>query len=207
MGVRAAEESLEQEQACDDEKIPDSGPLPRGQAHIFRFAKSKLTGSPRLLVRPAEGPESSECEERRSNAKKQRDERERRPEDRIRCQRVADQRRGRPVVRVGVGFARAVRGCNPRGPGEVRNPRRHLFGSNAGTPQSVLLSGRSEPVPVVIFKLVPRSGLGRSIGKDILGCIPAVGLGVFEDARSGVCRAMGRVIELHRRARARYNRP
>ena len=109
VGRRPAQQRLHQEQGGDHEEVPRRGPLGRGQRHLRRRQEAQ----PALLLRvPAQQVGvAPEGRQHQPDPAQQRDDRQRTPDDGFLGQLVADQRFGRPVVRVRVGVGR---GGGPR---------------------------------------------------------------------------------------------
>ena len=200
VGVRAAAQPLEQEQPGHHQEEPDGGPLSGREAHLVGRAKRDLARRrPAGVLRPAERLEAAERQQRQADPAEQGHERQRGPEDRVGGQRVSDLRRGRPVVRVRVRLARAIRGRDPGRPGEVRRQRMHRLGRDGGTAEPGLALRRPEPAPVFVFDLRERRGLRGGERQDVAARVEAVRLEVLDDAGS---RVGASIVAIHRGAGA-----
>ena len=88
VSVGAATEPLEQEQSGHDQEEPDGRSLTGREANFARLTKHDRVRRVRRVVGPTKGLETPEREQRRADAGEQRDERDRRPKDRVRRSRV-----------------------------------------------------------------------------------------------------------------------
>ena len=117
VGVGAAEESLEEEQSGNDQKIPGRCPLGRSQAHVFRRAKSQAAAGV-FFVGPVPAQQIVLADEEQHQARpaQQSDQAQYAPQERFGRRLVPHHRFRRPVIGV------RVVGAGPRGAGDPRRP-------------------------------------------------------------------------------------
>ena len=129
------------EQGGDREEEPGGGPLGRGEGHLLRRDEPE---PPLLHPVPAEQVRVPPVDrQQQADPAEQGDERQDAPDDRVLGQVVADQRLGRPVVRVRVGLAGPAGGGRPGRPGDERgDPARQSSGSGISV-------GPSPPAPLL----------------------------------------------------------
>ena len=116
VSCRPAQKCLHQEQGGDHEEVPRRGPLGRGQGHL----RGRQEAQPAVLrAMPAQQMGvTPEGRQHQPDPAQQRDDRQRTPDDGFLGQLVADQRLGRPIIRVRVGVAGAAGRGGPGRPGE-----------------------------------------------------------------------------------------
>ena len=120
----AAQKRLHQKQQRHDEEEPGARALRRRQHHFIRRTERNallLAPVPAEKIPPAKGGQQQ------TNAAEQRDQRKHAPKHGVRRGMIADERFGRPVVRVGIIFVRSQGGTRPGRPTEKGRELPDLF--------------------------------------------------------------------------------
>ena len=137
--------------------------LRRRQHHFVRRPERNAL---LLAPVPAEKIPAAKRGQQQANAAEQRDQREHAPKHRVRRGVIGDERFRRPVVRVGIIFARAQGGPRPGRPTKKGGELPDLFrvGDGIGA-QTVFRRGRSEIIPVVGGQFLEGVRLRRAAGQ------------------------------------------
>ena len=160
MFPRAAQKRLHQKQQRHDEEEPGARPLRRREHHLIRRTERNallLAAVPAEKIPPAKGGQQQ------ADAAEQRDQGKHAPKHGVRRGVIADERFGRPVVRVGIIFVRAQGRPRPGRPTEKGGELPDLFrvGNRIGT-QTEFRRGRSEKIGVVGGHFLEGVGLRRA---------------------------------------------
>jgi hypothetical protein len=167
-----ADERLHEEEPRHREEEPCGRALRGRDLDVARCPERErllLASVPAEEVPPAEGAEEE------ADAAEEGDEREDAPDDHVRRRGVVDERLRRPVVRVRVVVARALRGRRPRRPSEVGRELADVFAVVDRPPaQAVLAALRREEAAVVRPQLPEGARLGRAVGERMGALVVAV---------------------------------
>ena len=183
VGRRPAQQRLHQEQGGDDEEVPGRGPLGRGQRHLAWRQETQPA-----LFRPVPAQQVGVAAEEahdQADAAQQRHDRQRTPDDGFLGQLVADQRFGRPVVRVGVRLAGAAGRGGPGRPGDEGGDLADLLRVGDGARPHARAAALAVEDFIFVVPAQRLEGLDLPVGPGecVGGGVEAVGLEFFLDPR------------------------